>query len=147
MSFLRIPNIYNLPNSVLQQKVAEILALGLVFSFLLLQRFFSCWDVSGLGGRKSVLKTGNHVNPTAECVVFRQADTPSGGVGSLYLNLLQLLLVGGIHLLKSLLQLPVPLQQALAQLGGQLQVCVRDTQSSGFGCWVAKTIPLAHFSM
>lgn len=65
------------------------------------------------------------------------------GVGSLYLDLLQLLLVGGVHLLKSLLQLSVPLQQALAQLGGQLQVCGRDTQSFR----VAGPNPLAHFSI
>lgn len=72
------------------------------------------------------------------------ADPPPGGGGSLYLDLLQLLLVGGVHLLKSLLQLPVPLQQALAQLGSQLQVCGRDTQSSGFGFRVADTNPLPH---
>lgn len=79
---------------------------------------------------------------------FGLAGTPPGGAWwGLYLDLLQLLLVGGIHLLKSLLQLPVPLQQALAQLGGQLQVCVRDTQSSGFGSRVAETNPLPHFSI
>lgn len=43
----------------------------------------------------------------------------SGG----YLDLLLLLLVAGGHLLQALLQLLVPLQEALPQLGRQLQVC------------------------
>lgn len=44
----------------------------------------------------------------------------------LYLDLLQLLLVGGVHLLQPLLQLPVSLQETLPELGCQLQVCRRD---------------------
>ncbi|KAF3853792.1 hypothetical protein F7725_014480 [Dissostichus mawsoni] len=40
----------------------------------------------------------------------------------------RLLLVGGVHLLQPLLQLPVPLQETLPQLGCQLQVCRRDRE-------------------
>lgn len=46
--------------------------------------------------------------------------------GRLYLDLLQLFLVGGVHLLQPLLQLPVSLQKAFPELGSQLQVCRRD---------------------
>lgn len=52
--------------------------------------------------------------------------TPCSNGGSVHLDLLQLLLVGGVHLLQPLLQLPVPLQETLPELGCQLQVCRRD---------------------
>lgn len=39
-----------------------------------------------------------------------------------HLDLLHLLLIGGVHLLQGLLQLLVPLQQSLPQLRRQVQV-------------------------
>lgn len=42
--------------------------------------------------------------------------------GKCHLNLLQLLVIGGVHLLKALLQLMIPVQQSLAQLCGQMQI-------------------------
>lgn len=51
------------------------------------------------------------------------ADPPPGGGGSLYLDLLQLLLVGGVHLLQGLLQLMVPVQEGFSQLCRQMEIC------------------------
>lgn len=39
-----------------------------------------------------------------------------------YLYLLQLLLVGGIHLLKAILQLPITIKEGLAQLSRQMKI-------------------------
>lgn len=44
-----------------------------------------------------------------------------------HLNLLQLLMIGGVHLLKALLQLMVPVQQSLAQLSSQMEICPEHT--------------------
>lgn len=40
-----------------------------------------------------------------------------------HLNLLQLLLVGGVHLLQGLLQLMVPGQEGFPQLRCQMEIC------------------------
>lgn len=60
------------------------------------------------------------------CLNEHSRETLPLVLSQLYLDLLQLFLVGGVHLLQPLLQLPVSLQKAFPELGSQLQVCRRD---------------------
>lgn len=53
-----------------------------------------------------------------------------------HLDFLHLFLVGGVHLLQALLQLPVPLQEGLPQLRRQLEVCRRDGVSRSRAAFV-----------